>query len=77
MHRLNSLVVFVYERVDVPRLVVNDVAKFLVHRGALVLDFVQHSMQDDEVLQDVLFEDIDLVKHYVRVQHQVVRERER
>lgn len=70
------LVVFVHERVEPPIRIVQHLEQFLVHQRALVLDLVEDGVQNDDVAQNGLLEHMDLIENNVRVQHQIMGERE-
>lgn len=68
----NSPMMLIDERVETTCWIFDDFTQSLVDLCALVTHLVEHRLQDDDVLDEILFEYVDLVEHDVRVENEIV-----
>lgn len=57
-----------------PCWILDDILKSFIDSGAASLDFTHNRAQDDNIAQNILFQDVNLIQDDVGVEHNVVRE---
>lgn len=65
--------VLVHERVESSSWIRQDSAKSLVRCGTSVLNFIENSRQDNNIFDEIVFENVNLIQDHIRVKQQVVR----